>query len=605
MIFTSNRFTSVYAFDFEFIAKDGERHDPVCLVAWDVLSGRRIEVWRDHMTPTPPYIIGNDSLFLGFQVEAEMSCHIALGWPIPGNIVDLRVEYLHYRNPRRKGERTRLIDALKYFGIPGIHACEKDLFREKIMSGGPWTLEDRREITAYCWSDVKPLPLLYSKLNINLPQALLRGQYAAQSAQVRDNGIPLDIERYNLILEHREAIKQECVDKIGGGSGVYLGTTFKIKKFEELIESSGIPWPKTKKGNIKLDQQTFEKKVRLYPKLEAIKETRKVLSELSSFGLKVGLDGRNRSALMAFHTTTRRSQPTGSSILGLSRWIRGLIRPNPGTALVYLDWVGQEAAIAGVLSGDSNLIAAYESGDMYAWFGRRIGLIPPDGKKDTHPNERKLCKKLILGLNYGMGIYTLAQHTQKPLGEAKRLLKLHKQIFCRYWKWLQGVADFAYMNGYLKSVFGWTQKVKPGDANDRSVKNYLMQTNGAEMMAYAVCLASKSGVKVCASLHDAILIESDLSEVELSIRKTKIAMKSASRAVLKGYETKIDTKIIKYPERFNSGHETWNVVENYLVRNNLLQKQEVSPERSCKSKRCVLKKREARPAKPRPVAFYI
>jgi DNA polymerase I-like protein with 3'-5' exonuclease and polymerase domains len=46
-------------------------------------------------------------------------------------------------------------------------------------------------------------------------------------------------------------------------------------------------------------------------------------------------------------------------------WLRGLIKPSPGHAVAYIDWSQQEIGIAGALSGDQALQAAYRSGDCY------------------------------------------------------------------------------------------------------------------------------------------------------------------------------------------------------------------------------------------------
>ena len=40
-------FREVWAVDFEFIADPGEHPRPVCLVAWELRSGRKLKLWRD------------------------------------------------------------------------------------------------------------------------------------------------------------------------------------------------------------------------------------------------------------------------------------------------------------------------------------------------------------------------------------------------------------------------------------------------------------------------------------------------------------------------------------------------------------------------------
>src|SRR3954464_13305113 len=57
--------------------------------------------------------------------------------------------------------------------------------------------------------------------------------------------------------------------------------------------------------------------------------------------------------------------------------------------------------------------------------------------------------------------------------------------------------------------FGWPLHV--GAAfNPRSLANFPMQANGAEMLRLACCLATERGIRVCAPVHDALLIEAPL-----------------------------------------------------------------------------------------------
>src|SRR3954466_13551738 len=42
-----------WALDFEFRAPDGERPEPLCLVARELRSGRELRLWRDQLAPGP------------------------------------------------------------------------------------------------------------------------------------------------------------------------------------------------------------------------------------------------------------------------------------------------------------------------------------------------------------------------------------------------------------------------------------------------------------------------------------------------------------------------------------------------------------------------
>ena len=76
------------------------------------------------------------------------------------------------------------------------------------------------------------------------------------------------------------------------------------------------------------------------------------------------------------------------------------------------------------------------------------------------------------------------------------------------------------------------------------------------------CLAAK----VCAPVHDAILIEAPLDELDQVIEQTKDIMAEASSIVLSGFRLNSDAKAIRYPDRYmdEQGIKIWNTVTTIL-----------------------------------------
>ena len=69
------------------------------------------------------------------------------------------------------------------------------------------------------------------------------------------------------------------------------------------------------------------------------------------------------------------------------------------------------------------------------------------------------------------------------------------------------------LTGSLHTVFGW--HVHAGEnSNPRSLRNFPMQANGAEMLRLACCLATERGIEVCAPVHDAVLICAPLERLD-------------------------------------------------------------------------------------------
>jgi DNA polymerase-1 len=84
--------------DFEFESRQGDRPVPVCMVTWELRSGRRFRIWLDQFGPTPPFATGPDVLFVAYYASAELGCYRVLGWPTPERILDLFAEFRDFTN---------------------------------------------------------------------------------------------------------------------------------------------------------------------------------------------------------------------------------------------------------------------------------------------------------------------------------------------------------------------------------------------------------------------------------------------------------------------------------------------------------------------------
>jgi hypothetical protein len=77
-----DRYKEVWFIDFEFHAPPGERPEPLCMVAQELWSGRRLALWADELKALSraPFDTGRSSLVVSFYASAEMGCFLALGW---------------------------------------------------------------------------------------------------------------------------------------------------------------------------------------------------------------------------------------------------------------------------------------------------------------------------------------------------------------------------------------------------------------------------------------------------------------------------------------------------------------------------------------------
>jgi DNA polymerase I-like protein with 3'-5' exonuclease and polymerase domains len=484
-----------------------------------------------------------------------------MGWTLPVRILDLYAEYRWLLSGFKLPAYGQL-NALENFGLPCMSEFLKSDLRALCRRGGPFSAQERQEILAYCEEDVCGLALLLAAMERHLewPQALARGRYTAAVAKVEALGIPIDRELYPQLRQHRQVLRRELVESAGERYGVFDDTKFDQDGFESYLADEAIPWPRTPTGRLVTRDETFEEMADIYPQLRPLYELRSALNQLKEDGgLTVGADGRNRSSLRPFATSSGRNAPsTTRFIFGKSVAFRSLIKPDPGWALAYLDWSQQEFGIAAVLSDDHNMRQAYLSGDPYLEFAKQAGAIPSSGTRAAYGDVRELFKVCMLAVNYSMGPLSLARRLGKSLAYARELLQYHRQVYRRYWRWVEQVQDQAMITGRLQAVFGW--QVHAGqEANWRSLRNFPCQANGAEMMRLAVCLATERNVRVIAPVHDALMIEAPRGSLRQAMETTKQAMAEASRAVLDGFTLRTNETIVHYPNRYRDkrGEAFW------------------------------------------------
>jgi len=557
-------FREVVVVDFEFIAPAGNRPVPVCLVAHELRSGRRFRVWRDQFGLAPPYATGTDVLFVAYYASAELGCYRVLGWPMPERILDLFTEFRARTNGLNTPAGNSLLGALAYFGLDGMGAAEKDDMRALILRGGPWSDSERLAILNYCEGDVDALRRLLVAMwsKVDLPRALLRGRYMAAAAAMEHAGTPIDTTMLELFRAYWTDIQDQLIAEIDAAYGVFDGRTFKAERFAVWLATNDIPWPLLESGNLDLSDDTFRQQARAYPAVSPLRELRSSLSDLRLNDLAVGADGRNRTLLSAFRSRTGRNQPSNTKfIFGPSVWLRGLIKPPPGHAVAYVDWSQQEIGIAAALSGDQALQAAYQSGDCYLAFAKQAGAVPHDAIKATHGTQRELFKQCMLAVQYGMEWQSLALRTAQPGIVARDLLRAHRQTYRRFWEWSDAAVDQAMLVGVIHTVFGWPIRIGER-SNPRSLRNFPMQANAAEMLRVACCLATEHGVEVCAPVHDAVLVCAPLEQIEDDIAAMRAAMAVASRSVLAGFELNTDVKVTRWPDRYMDprGRQMWERV---------------------------------------------
>ena len=244
-------FDEIWLHDFEFVSQPGEHPDVVCLAAHELRSGRTLRLWRDELGEQPPYRTDRGVLFVSFVANAECACHLALGWPLPENVLDLSPAFRNLTNGRQTPEGKGLIGALRYYGLDTIGQKKKDAMRDRIMRGWPFTPEERKQILDYCVGDVdallRLLPQMLAETEFDLGVALYHGEFAAASALMEHHGVPIDMEIFTSSPTRRSGahVRDAMVPAIDAHYGVYVRNaagdwTFNMERFAAYLAREGI-----------------------------------------------------------------------------------------------------------------------------------------------------------------------------------------------------------------------------------------------------------------------------------------------------------------------------------------------------------------------------
>jgi DNA polymerase family A len=578
----------IWAVDFEFYpgpgkangGGEGDPATPLCLVAFEMRTGRVNHLWQDEFGPFPPYRLDAGALFVSFMSSAEYGCHIALGWGQPACSLDPYVEFRHYTNDGRikSGDREKgfygLDGALRYFGEDGIDTAHKIEMRNRIIEGPPFSADEREAILMYCEDDVRALARLVQYIVPairSLPHAMARCNFMWAIAQQERRGVPLDQPLLARVNTQWSAIQNDLVAKLDRPFGVYEiedgKPHWRKQRFADYVRRNRMSWPTYEDGSLDETDQTFREMEGRYPQIGDLRELRYSLSKLRLNALSIGSDGRNRALLGPYGSKTGRNQPSNSKyVFGPAKWIRFFITPPPGWVLIHRDYAQQEPQIAAVLSGDEALLAACREGDVYLGIAKALGFVPDGATPEALDATRTLFKTVVLGIQYGLGPRSLATRTGVSLFEACEVLARLRARFRTFEAYAQNVTDHAGLHLEIGTPFGWHMKC-PSGINPRTVRNFPIQSTGAEILHVASVLAERRGIRIVAPIHDAFVAEAEVRDAEeVSIALDRV-MRDASRVVLRGYELRTDMQpIIRGGGRFfdKRGLAMWTTVTELL-----------------------------------------
>jgi len=349
----------------------------------------------------------------------------------------------------------------------------------------------------------------------------------------------LDMERAGIALDPRVLTEmsgsaageiQRLEDEMAALAGERLNWNSGAQVSRVLFETLSLqPGRRTKTG-LSTDQAVLEELAASHPFPAKLLEYR-ALDKLRSTYLDAlpgqvdEVDGRIHTTFDPCGAATGRlssSRPNLQNIpmrTELGRGIRRAFVAPPGGLLVGADYSQIELRIMAHLSGDPQLIAAFESGeDVHANTARRIFGV---GEGPLDPALRARAKVVNFGVMYGMGARSLSQQMGIGLAEAQEFIAGYFRVYARVREFLDLTVERARRDGYVRTLLG-RRRWLPGLASEnggtrsfaeRAAINTPIQGSAADLMKLAMLRvhrglkASVPSARLLLQVHDELVLE--------------------------------------------------------------------------------------------------
>ena len=559
------RSASWVAFDLEWYPAPGALPVPRLLTAIESSTGKvhRLGETQLRRLRRPPFPIGPEVITCAFSASSDLVPWLVLGWDLPERVVCTYAEHRVRTNGIRSEFGDDLLGACARRNIPYTSSdAVKKRWHERFRDPRPLDPHEEKEAFEYCLAD--------SLANLHLAQeferdiwwerALHYGEYTKALATIEFNGIPLDTETLSLFQRSVGEAKLALIEEGDREFGCYENGHLRNNRVWAFAARNHIPWPELSSGAPVLADEELKTLAARYPVVEGFRQLKKTVGALRLNKYAAGLDGRSHVSLHGFGTKTRRNAPKGSLSVFLGpAWMRGFMRAQPGRALIYLDFEAEEFAIGAAQSGDKGMIRAYQTADQYMATGVLMGLAPVGATKDTHPEVRALCKVLTLAIGYGMTAWGLARRLGIDEDQAADFLLRYRNAFPVFCAWADGMVAHAKAHKGISTPFGWRMYV-PRSINPRTLLNWPAQSLGSDLLRLVAIALVDAGIKVLSLIHDAVLVEAQIVEIETVVQQAIGIMVRASEQVV-GMPLRVDIgsedepHIFPYPARFRDKRE--------------------------------------------------
>lgn len=355
-------------------------------------------------------------------------------------------------------------------------------------------------------------------------------------ASMEKEGIAADREALfdygqNLISEISR-LEQEIYDEAGETFNILSPKQLGVILFEKMQLPNG---KKTKTG-YSTAADVLEKLAPEYPIVNKILSYRQLTKLKSTYADslqdQIAQDGRIHTTFNQAVTATGRlssSDPNLQNIpvrMELGRQIRKVFAAKEGYVFIDADYSQIELRILAHMSGDENLIRAYnEAQDIHRLTASQVFHVPFDEVSDL---QRRNAKAVNFGIIYGISSFGLSQDLSITRKEAESYMEQYFASFPKIKAFLNQLVEGARETGSCRTLFGRLRPMPELSSSnfmqrsfgERVAMNAPIQGTAADIIKIAMIKVyeklkkEKLQSRLLLQVHDELLIEAPQEEAE-------------------------------------------------------------------------------------------
>ncbi|WP_294222668.1 DNA polymerase I [uncultured Chryseobacterium sp.] len=219
--------------------------------------------------------------------------------------------------------------------------------------------------------------------------------------------------------------------------------------------------------------------------------------------------------------------------------IRGAFVAGEGKKIISADYSQIELRLIAEISGEDNMIKAFQDGeDIHASTAAKLFNIPLE---EVSKIQRSQAKTVNFGILYGQGAFALAEQTGLSRSEAKQMIEAYFETYSKLKAYMADQVKKAREIGYVETILGRKRHLKDISSGnfvvrahaERNAVNAPIQGSAADVVKMAMIKIQKEFEKeklqtrMLLQVHDELVFESPVEEVELAINIIKMEMENA------------------------------------------------------------------------------